>query len=105
VIHFGRANLNVDYRVNGRVLRNVEEQRDLGVHVQRSLKVASQVDRPVKKAYRVLAFINMGIEFKSREVMLQLYKLLVRPHLEYCVHSGHLTIGSVWKHWKGCTGD
>ena len=27
---FGRTNLNVDYRVNGRVLRNVEEQRDLG---------------------------------------------------------------------------
>jgi len=71
--------------ITGRVLRNVEEQRDLRVHVRRSLKVATQVDRAVKKAYSVLAFINRGIEFKSREVMLQLYKTSVRPHLEYCV--------------------
>jgi len=68
----------------GSVLGNVEEQRDLGVYVHRSLKVATQMDRAVKKAYGVLAFISRGIEFKSCEVMLQLYKTLVRPHLEYC---------------------
>ena len=50
-----------------------------------SLKVGTQVDKVVKKAYGVLAFIGRGIEFRSREVMLQLYKTLVRPHLEYCV--------------------
>ncbi|MDZ1603208.1 reverse transcriptase family protein, partial [Klebsiella pneumoniae] len=85
VVHFGRTNKNAKYWVNGRVLGSVEEQRDLGVYVHRSLKVATQVDRAVKKAYGVLAFINRGIEFKSREVMMQLYRTLVRPHLEYCV--------------------
>jgi len=35
VIHFGRTNMNAEYRVLG----NVEEQRDLGVYVHRSLKV------------------------------------------------------------------
>lgn len=73
------------YRVKGRVLKTVEEQRDLGVHIHRSLKVATQVDRAVKKAFSVLAFINRGLEFKSHGVMLQLYRTLVRPHLEYCV--------------------
>ncbi|XP_059510326.1 adenylate kinase 2, mitochondrial isoform X1 [Stegostoma tigrinum] len=85
VMHFGRSNLNAEYRIKGRILGSVEEQRDLGVQVHSSLKVPTQVDKVVKKAYGVLAFINRGIEFKSREVMLQLYKTLVRPHLEYCV--------------------
>ena len=33
----------------------------------------------------MVAFIGRGIEFKNWEVMLQLYRNLVRPHLEYSV--------------------
>ena len=85
VIHFGKSNRAIEYRANGRTLGSVDEQRDLGVYVHRSLKVGTQVDKVVKKAYGVLAFIGRGIEFRSRDIMLQLYKTLVRPHLEYCV--------------------
>ena len=74
-----------NYTVNGRTLRSIDRQRDLGVHVHRSLKVATQVDKVVKKAYGMLAFIGRGIEYKNWQVMLQLYRTLVMPHLEYCV--------------------
>ncbi|XP_072443501.1 RNA-directed DNA polymerase from mobile element jockey isoform X1 [Chiloscyllium punctatum] len=84
-VHFGRTNKKAEYWVNDRVLSKVEEQRDLGVYVHSSLKVATQVDRASKKAYGVLAYISRRIEFKSREVMLQLNRTLVRPRLEYCV--------------------
>jgi len=43
------------------------------------------VEKIVKKAYRMLAFIGRGIEFKNWQVVLQFYGTLVRPHLEYCV--------------------
>lgn len=47
--------------MNGRALVNVE-QRDQGVQVHSSLKVVSQVDRVVNKAFGTLAFISQGIE-------------------------------------------
>ncbi|XP_067884208.1 histone H2B 1/2-like [Heterodontus francisci] len=33
----------------------------------------------------MLSFIGRGIEYKGWQVMLQLYKTLFRPHLQYCV--------------------
>ena len=52
------------------------------------MKVAAQVEKVVKKAYGMLAFIGRGIEYKSWSLMLQLHRTLVRPHLEYCVPEG-----------------
>ena len=85
VMHFGRLNQGRTYSVNGRALGRVTEQRDLGVHVHSSLKVESQVDRVVKKAFSMLGFIGQNIEYRSWDVLLMLYKTLVRLHLEYCV--------------------
>jgi len=58
--------------MNGRTLGSSVEQSDLGVFVHRSLKAEGHVCRVVKKAYGTLAFINRGIGYKSREVMLEL---------------------------------
>ena len=63
-------------------------QRDLGVMVHQSLKVGMQVQQAVKEANGMLAFIAKGFEYRSRGVLLQLYRVLVRPHLEYCVVLG-----------------
>ena len=54
-----------EYSVNGKTLGSVEDQRDLGAQVHRTLKAAAQFDSVVKKAYGVLVFINHGIEFRS----------------------------------------
>ena len=65
VMHFGRSHKGRTYSVNGRALGRVIEQRDLGVHVHSSLKVESQVDRVVKKAFSMLGFIGHNIEYRS----------------------------------------
>ncbi|XP_059818932.1 uncharacterized protein LOC132390340 [Hypanus sabinus] len=85
VIHFGGKNRKVDYYLNGVKLGNGEVQRDLGVLVRQSMKASMQVQQAVKKTNGMLAFITRGIEYRSKEVLLQLYRALVRPHLGYCV--------------------
>ena len=44
----------------------------------------------VKTANRVLGMISRTFQNKSKEMIIPLYKSLVRPHLEYCVQVWHL---------------
>jgi len=84
VVHFGRKNRDEDYFLNGEKLQKSETQRDLGILVQDSPKVNMQVQLAVRKVNSMLAFISRRLEYKSRDVLLRLYKALVRPYLEYC---------------------
>jgi hypothetical protein len=66
-------------------LRNSEEERDLGVIVNSSTKPARQCAEAAKKANKVLGMIKRTIISREKGIMLELYKSLVRPNLEYCV--------------------
>ena len=84
VMHFGRKKRGVDYFLNGEKIQKSGAQRDLRVQVQDSLKVNLQVDLVGRKANAMLALISRGLEYKSRDILLRLYKALVGSHLEYC---------------------
>lgn len=45
VLYFGRSNVMAEYAISGTIFNNIDVQRDLGVQVHNSLKVATQVDR------------------------------------------------------------
>jgi len=48
------------------------------------MKVQTQCNQACSKAKRMLGLIKRTIKFKTTEIMLCLYKSLVRPHVEYC---------------------
>ena len=62
-----------------------EEQRNLGITITRDLKWQKQTEKSFKTSNRVLGFIARSFNYKSTELMLPLYKSIVRPHLEYAV--------------------
>lgn len=82
VLHFKRLNVRGNYTVNGKTLNSIDMQRDLGVQFHSSLKLPTQVDRVVKAAYGMIAFIARGTEYNNQEVIMQLYWTLVKLHLE-----------------------
>jgi len=67
-----------------KVVSQVDRVVKVVSQVDRVVKVVSQVDRVVKAAFGSLAYISHSIKYGSWDVMLQIYKTLVRPHLEYC---------------------
>ena len=87
VMHFGYKNINAEYSMGGNILDVVKEERDLGVIVQSDLKVSQQCSNSVKTANKILGMINRNFCNKTEEIILSLYKSLVRPHLEYCVQA------------------
>jgi len=78
IMHFGRANPTYDYYMSNQKLET------LGVIISSDLKPSQQCNQAYAKANRILGMITRTISYKSRGILLQLYKSLVRPHLEYC---------------------
>ena len=85
VMHFGYSNKDCNYEIDNQLLESVREEKDLGIIVSDSLKVSPQCIKAVKNANRVLGAIKRTIDNRSKDVIIDLYKALVRPHLEYAM--------------------
>ena len=83
----GSNNSKAKYEMNGKYLEVVTEERDLGVIFQNDLKCSRQFLKAVNTANKFLGMIKRSFSVRDQEVILQLYKSLVRPHLEYSIQA------------------
>jgi len=84
VMHTGSRNLNYSYSMNGQLLNAVREYKDLGIVISNNLKVTDHCQYACTKTNKMLGLIKRTIKHRNYTVMVQLYKSLVGPHLEYC---------------------
>ena len=87
VVHFGSSNLGFNYCMNSTNLSCSDEERDLGVVVTNNLKPSKQCALSAARANRILGLIRRNFCNLGRDVVLNLYKQLVRPHLEYAIQA------------------
>ncbi|GAB0176341.1 mitochondrial enolase superfamily member 1 [Grus japonensis] len=85
VLHLGKHNPGVQHRPGSTQLGSSSVERDLGVVVDNRLNMSEHCAAAAKKANRMLGCINKGITSRDKEVIIPLYSVLVRPHLEYSV--------------------
>src|SRR5215469_14723869 len=85
IIHFGSRNEGHNYFIEGSILQAASQEKYLGVTVDNTLKFSKQCAEAVKKANKMFGYIARNFEYKSKNIILPLYKSLVRPHLECAV--------------------
>ena len=85
VMHLGNKNLLANFEINNSYLTETTEEKDLGVIISRNMKVGPQCVQAVKNANKVLGMIKRTFDVRDKNVVINLYKSLVRPHLEYCM--------------------
>ena len=85
VLYVGKNNPINSYYLDGRELPKITSEKDLGVLVSDKWTWQEHIDLIVKKANSCVAWVLRSIVSRSPQVMLKMYKLIIRPHLEYCV--------------------
>ena len=79
VLHIGQFNPRYCYRMKGLDIVKVNEEKDLGVLIDRNLKFHSQCLEVVNKANGLLGLIKRTFLGLLEDLFLSLYKTLVRP--------------------------
>jgi hypothetical protein len=83
IMHVGRNNPEYKYTINGQELSVVEEEKDIGVIVQKNLKPTRQCEKASNMAAAVLRQIERNFHYRDKRVFVRLYKQYVLPHLEF----------------------
>jgi hypothetical protein len=79
-----RENIN-KYYLNDGLLPNVAGEKDLGVNIESNLGWGSHIQSNISKAKQCIGWVKRNVISRNAEVMVNIYKSLIRPHLEYCV--------------------
>jgi len=84
VMHIGKNNTEYKYTMSGMELESTKAEKDLGVVMSLDLKSTDHCLQAYNKASRMLGTMGRTMKSRNPEILLSIYKSIVRPHLEYC---------------------
>ena len=85
VMHYGKTNRKADYNLGGVNIKEVSEEKDIGVTFDQQLSFGTNASKVVAAANSRLGLINRHFRHLDTKPFMNLYKTLVRPKLEYCM--------------------
>ena len=86
-LHTGHGNEDTQYTMGENVLNTTLKEKDLGLTISADMKVLEQCGIAAAKGNQILGLIRRNIVYKEKELIIPLYKTIVRLHLEYCIQA------------------
>ena len=81
-LHSGHGNKTAQYTMSDTVLNTTVKEEVLGLTIRVDMKVSEQCGIAAAKG-----LIRRNIVYKEKELIIPLYKTVVRPHLDYCIQA------------------
>ena len=73
--------------MGGAVIDRTTPEKYLGVTFSADMKVSDQCGIAASKGNQILGLIRRTITYKEKQLIVPMYKAIVRPHLEYCIQA------------------
>ena len=86
-IYIGHGNMDEEYKMGDAVLGRTTQEKDLGVTFSADMKVSEQRGIAASKRNQIIGLIRRTIMYKEKQLIVPLYKAIVRPHMEYCIQA------------------
>ena len=86
-INIGHGNMDEEYKMGDVVLGRTTQEKDLGVTFSATMEMSEQCGIAASKGNKILGLIMRTITYKEKQLIVPLYKAIVRPHFEYCVQA------------------
>ena len=87
-IHIGHGNMVEEHKKGDAVLgRTRNQEKDFGVTFSADMKVSEQCGIAASKGYQILGLIRRTITYKEKQLIVHLYKAIVRAHFDYYIQA------------------
>ena len=91
ILHVGRNNPRYEYFMGDTKIEEAEEEKDLGVWIDTSMKPSKQCAAAAKSANFALGQMQRAFHYRTKETLIPIYKSFIRPKLEFSV--------AAWSPW------
>ena len=78
--------MDEEYKMGDAVPGRTTQEKDSGVTFSADMKVSEECGIAASKGNQILGLIRT-IVYKEKQLIVPLYKAIVRPHLEYCIQA------------------
>ena len=85
--HIAHGNMDEEYKMGVAVLGRTTQEKDLGITFCADMKVSEQCGIAASKGNKIIGLIRRTIIYKEKQLIVPLYKTIVRSHLEYCIQA------------------
>ena len=97
-LQLGQQQLNTEFKMktdtnNEIVIESTSSEKDLGIIIDNRLNFQEHIYTQISKANKILGLIRRTFQYLDKEMLVNLYKSLIRPHLEY----GSNVWSVIWK--------